>query len=429
MFQEITIKNFMSYRDEVTFTFEATKDSTFEESQVVEVAPGVRLLRFALIYGSNASGKSNLLKALEYLRGFWGKIREDKNSGTDVIPFLLDKETPHAPTEFKITFYVEGKKFKYSLSLDDKKVIEEKMDYYPGNQPKNLFTRELSNGQSVIKFNPSVQKVSDTVRDEITVKCLPNMSFFATRNRVNCSLTHIDEGKEWLESHLMQPITPSIRMIDYAGREIERDPALKKYMLDFVKTADFNISDLETKTEHIHLPKQVCEQIKNDKNLSQALKDEVLSNPFIDNTETVFEHSVVNSRGAETYKLSTGLQSRGTQRTIGVETAIYKAMKRQGLLPIDELETSLHPMLIEFILENFLREKNESQLIVTTHYDPLLNTINDLLRKDSVWFTEKNEDGNTIIYPLTDFKGLNRIHSYQKAYKNGRFGAIPNIMI
>ena len=428
MFQEITISNFLSYRDTVTFSFEATKDTTFESTQVVEVSPGTRLLRFALVYGSNASGKSNLLNAFEFLREFWHNIAKDKNEDTGVIPFLLDKDTPEMPSEFQIVFFVGDKKYRYSLSVDKRIVHFEKLDYYPGNQPKNLFTREYSNGQSVIKFNPSVQKVGDTVKNEITVKCLPNMSFFAARDMVNCSLTLIDEGKDWLEKHLMPSITPSTRMIDYAGKEMGKDNKLKEYMLRFVHTADFNISNIDTETRRINLPKDLCDHIKNDVHLTQEQKDELLSKPFYDKPETLFEHSVINSRGKETYQLPTELQSRGTQRTIGVETAIYKVMERQGLLPIDELETSLHPVLVELVLEKFLREKNQSQLIVTTHYDPLLNTLDDLMRKDSVWFTEKNEDGNSILYPLTDYKGLNRIRSYQKAYRNGRFGAIPNIM-
>ena len=429
MFQEITISNFFSYRDPVTFSFEATKDTMSESNQVVEVAPKVRLLRFAIIFGPNASGKSNLLKAFEFLREFWRHVSRDNNESTGVVPFRFDTEKPGEASHFQLVFYVGDKKFKYSLALDSKIVYSEKLDFYPGSQPKNLFTREFQSGQSVIRFNQSVQKVSETVKDAITVKCLPNMSFFAARNMVNCSLTFIDEGKVWLEKHLMQAITPSTMMMDYAGREICKNNRLKDYMLDFVRLADFNISNIDTETRHVDLPKPLCEQIKHDSSLSQSQKDEILSKPYYDKTETMFEHSVVNSRGEERYHLSAELESRGTQRTIGVEAAIFNAMERNGLLPIDELETSLHPFLIEYILEKFLREKNESQLIVTTHYDPLFNTIDDLLRKDSVWFTEKDKDGNSILYPLSDYKGLNRIRSYQKAYRNGRFGAIPDILI
>ena len=86
--------------------------------------------------------------------------------------------------------------------------------------------------------------------------------------------------------------------------------------------------------------------------------------------------------------------------------------------------------LLDFILDRFLKkENNESQLLVTTHYDPLLDTIDDLFGKDSVWFTDKQEDGNTELYPLTDFKGLNKLSSIRKSYKNGQFGAVPEIYV
>ena len=96
--------------------------------------------------------------------------------------------------------------------------------------------------------------------------------------------------------------------------------------------------------------------------------------------------------------LPNNLQLDGTRRTFGIETAIYEAIERQAFMAIDEIESSLHPDLVEFILEKFLREKNESQLLITSHYDPLLNTVDDLLRKDSIWFTEKT---NQVPHPYT----------------------------
>ena len=98
MVQELKIRNFLSFRDEVILSFEATKDNTFEDCQVVEVVPGVRLLRLALIYGANASGKSNLLSALDFLHEFWFERKEDLDQSTDAVPFLLDTETPIEPS-------------------------------------------------------------------------------------------------------------------------------------------------------------------------------------------------------------------------------------------------------------------------------------------------------------------------------------------
>ena len=116
-------------------------------------------------------------------------------------------------------------------------------------------------------------------------------------------------------------------------------------------------------------------------------------------------------------------ESDGTIRTFGLAAQVQKILERDAFLAVDEID--LHAKLIEYIIERFLKESEQAQLL-TTHYDGLLGE-EDLLRKDNVWFTEKNLDGSSVLYPLTDFKGLNRISSLQKAYKFGKFGAVPNL--
>ena len=106
---------------------------------------------------------------------------------------------------------------------------------------------------------------------------------------------------------------------------------------------------------------------------------------------------------------------------------MYGANSQGALLPIDEIETSMHPALIEHVLYDFLKTGGESQLLVTTHFDYLLELVNDLIRTDCVWFTEKGDDGATSLYSLAEFAGINKIRSLQRAYRGGRFGATPNI--
>ena len=396
MIQEFTVKNFRSFKDKVTLSFEATRDTTFESSHVVEVAPGVRLLRLALIFGANASGKSNLLAAFDYLRIFWFHQPADLYAPTESIPFLLDKVTPQEPTEFGLKFYTAGKKYWYVLILDTHHVISEKLYFYKSAQPTLLFSRSFENGQSVIRFNPSIVRVDATVSREIAVRCLPNMSFFAAKKMINYSLPHINDASDWMRQRTHQVIDPGTTMSDYAGKMVLNNDALKKYLVDFVHRADFNITDIGAEK-------------------------------YADHVRTYFEHTVKNSRGTEKYILSNDLQSLGTRRTFGIETAIYSAILNNEFLPIDEIESSLHPDLTEFILEQFFKSDSRSQLLVTTHYDPLLDTVDDLIRKDSVWFTEKGEDGCSDLYSLVEFKGLRKIKSFQKSYRNGAFGAVPNI--
>jgi hypothetical protein len=402
MIQELKIKNFMSFRDEVTLSFEATKDTTFEDYHVVEVAHGVRLLRFAMVYGANASGKSNLLHAIEFLHDFITTKTGDIEENTTVEPFKLDINTLGHPSEFSIKFYVDSTKYWYEAKLDQQRVYLERLYYYTSNQPTKLFERTWANGESVLTFNPSVIKISNAAKEELSLKCLPNMSFFAARKQVNVAMKEIDTAREWLINNIMQIVEPHSRMFDFAKYELLENDNLKQYLLDFVHQADFNISDLKADT------------IKTGRGIEQV--------------RTQFVHTVTNSHGTEQYTLPADSQSAGTKRTIGIEAAVFHALKKQSFLAIDEIEASLHPELVEFIIQQFLSQKSRAQLLVTTHYDPLLNTVgDDLIRKDSVWFTEKDDSGNTDLYSLVEYKGLNRIRSLQKAYRNGVFGALPNI--
>lgn len=427
MIQEIRIKNYLSFRDEVVLSFEATKDTTFEECQVVNVTPKVRLLRFALIYGANASGKSNLLNAMDFLCGFWFDKKSDIDEETGVVPFLLDTETPNEPSEFNIKFFVGDKRYWYALVLDNKQVIKEDLYVYNSVQPSLVFSRELDGTASLIKLNASLVKANATIVEQLNVKCLSNMSFFAARNQVNCSLAYIDEVRDWMKNNMMPIIEPGTRLFEYAGKQMEKNAELKAYILDFVHKADYNITDVYTEREKVPIPNFVKASIMEDKDIPEKAKEKMLTDNALERLRTDFQHTVKNKRGEENYRLPNSLQSEGTKRTFGIEAAIYEAIKTNGILPIDEIESSLHPELVEFIIEKFLKEKSRSQLIVTSHYDPLLNTVDDLIRKDSVWFTEKEKDGHTTLYSLTDFKGLSKISSFQKSYRNGVFGALPNI--
>lgn len=216
-------------------------------------------------------------------------------------------------------------------------------------------------------------------------------------------------------------------MFEYAGKKMYSDNELKQYMLNFIRKADFNITGINTKKESKPIPDFVRSAILENNEISKSAKEKILEEPVYESLETDFEHTVKNTRGIEKYILPNTLQSEGTRRVLGIETAIYEALKNEQILLIDEIESSLHPDLLEFVIEKFLSKKNRSQLLVTSHYDPLLNAVDNLFRKDSVWFTEKEEDGNSKLYSLVEFKGLNKLSSYQKSYRNGLFGAVPKI--
>lgn len=430
MIQEFKVSNYLSFRDEAILSFEASKENYMEENHVVAVSNDVRLLRLAVIYGANASGKSNLLEGLERLRGFWFDKKKDIDEPTGFVPFLLDQETPHAPSKFELKFWVNDTKYWYQLEVDQRQVHSEKLYYYKSVQPTMLFSRSLENGQSVIRFNAQAVKVASAVSEEITLKCLPNMSFFAARNKVNCSLPLIDSARDWMKTVMMPIIEPESEMFQYAGAKIQESEELKKYILSFMRRADTNITDISVEKENVQLPSYLRNAIVEDKDMPDSTKEKLLGENSISRMRAMFEHTVRNSRGEERYYLPKEAQSAGTQRVLGLETALYRAMTDERFLFVDELESSLHPDVLMLVVKAFLEKGGRSQLVFTTHYDPLLNTVDhDLLRKDSVRFTEKDSSGNTTLFPLTDIRGLNKISSFQRSYRSGLFGALPHIQL
>lgn len=429
MILELKIKNFLSFKEEVTFSFEATKDKSFEDYQVVEVAPNTRILRLAIVYGANASGKSNLIEAFEFLRHFWFNKPESKDKSTGVIPFLLDKHTPQKPSEFSLVFYIDGVKHMYSLELEKKKVISEKLYVYPGTQPALIFDRVLNNEISEITFNPKRVKISQTAKDEISIKCLVNMSVLAAYNQVNVAIPEIDAVVKWIKHHYNLPcIEPDTGLVSYTETAISKNQETKEYILNFLRRADFNISDVNTEIIKENVSEDMISFLLNEiKDVPNDEKERLKKEKTIRLAKTEFEHCIKNTEGKEEfYKLQKNYQSQGTLRTFGLSGVIHKTIEANAFLAIDEIESSLHPRLVEFIIEDFFKQKGQSQLLLTTHYDGLLEE-DDLLRKDSIWFTNKKENGATELYSLADFKGVNRISSLQKAYKYGKFGATPNI--
>lgn len=427
MIQELKIKNFLSFKDEVRFNFEASSDKFAEESQVVQINENTRLLRFAIVYGYNASGKSNLLMVLDFLAYFWSAKRKDLDAETGVVPFKLDRASTDEPSSFELVFYVGNTKYWYQLELDQHQVYLEKLSYYKTTQPIMLFERTLKDGQSDIQFNPKAEKISPAAKDMISVNCLKNMSFFVARNQVNVSLPLIDAAKDWMRNQLMPIISPTMGLTSYAQRLTAENKNLISYLVKFLHEADFNISDISSNVIVKQLTDEAIKFLTEDNGgedeASAKELERIKKERTIRQIQTIFEHTVKNTNGTETYQMDKKDESTGTMRTFGVEAALFEALRNAAVLPVDEFETSLHPTLQEKVLYEYLKTQSRSQLIITTHNDGLLDLVDDLIRKDSVWFTEKKPSGVTELYKLTDFRGVNRLSSIREAYKNKRFGA------
>ncbi len=431
MIQELKFKNFLSFRDEAAFSFEPTKDDPI--NRVATMKDGTKLLRFAVVFGANASGKSNFLEALDFLRRFWTEVPSRNDLSTRVIPFLLDKDTPSEDTTFEMKFYVDDVRYWYKLSLNKERVSGESLYFYESVQPTRIFSREYVDGRSVVKFNPAAVKLKSAEVDAINLNCWKNMSFFASMTKVNMTIERVSEVINWIGDKFLPGINRSTELSGYAKEKMLKDEAFRKYLTSFIKTADLRVSEISVKeTAHV-LSEQQLKMVSEAPFIDEEQKASILACGSISDIDTRFKVSVKNARGEEEYILPESRQSAGTTRVIEIESAIYTTIKDQAFLHVDEIEASLHPSLLDFVLNEFLKanDNNRSQLLVTTHYDPLLDSldVNDLFGKDSVWFTEKKEDGNTELYPLTDFKGLNKLSSIRKSYKNGQFGAVPEIYV
>lgn len=428
MVHELRIKNFLSFKEETTISFEASKDTFKEDTLLVTMADGTRLSRIEIVYGANASGKSNLLAAFEYLFWFWKRRTDDQDTPTEVEPFALDSETPSQPTEFNLKLYVNNKKYVYQLILNPKVVLSEKLYVYNSNQPSLLLHRELVDGNTALKFNTLLIKVPAAVKEELTAKCLNNTSFFASRKSVNCNLGEIDDVRDWMINHTLPVIELGQHMFTYAESKMLDYEDAKNHLLVFSHQIGLNIEDMIVEKDYMPLTPEMIQFMQSTGRLSEESVIKLNKDPRMQTGfKTDFRISVNNSRGREVYTLPKSNQSDGTLRSLGVETAIYVAEQNNKLLPIDEIESSLHPMLLKYMIQRFLNTPSRSQLILTTHYDPLFKAADDYLRKDSFWLMDKREDGNSVLYPLISKNGVNKMRSLQRAYLNNKLGALPKI--
>lgn len=402
MIAEIKFKNMFSFRDETVLSFEADKSKDLESYHVVELAPDVKLLKLAVIYGANASGKSNIIKVCDFIRSFITCTPLNKAELIKIVPFLLNRTSKEQASEFSVSFYaMNGDKairYVYSVLLETTHIVREALIYYLSQQPATVFERSMENNVSSIKFGQKV-KISTAAKEEITLKCLPNMSVFAAYMQVNTNIAEMETALQYLTKQMMPAIVPTSSLSRYAEEAIKKETA-KEYILRYLQEADFNISNISSK--------------------EQETKKGVVN-------YTMYQHKVSSGLGGnDYYEFPELYESDGTIRTFGLASQIQNSIGSNAFLAVDEIESSLHPKLIEYMIERFLKESKQAQLLLTTHYDGLLGE-EDLLRKDNIWFAEKNTDGASVLYPLTDFKGLNRISSLQKAYKFGKFGAVPNL--
>lgn len=408
----------------MSFSFEATSDTTLSDYYVAEQNDGTRILKMVMVYGANASGKSNLIEAFEFLNNFTKHIPEEKEGGTPFVPFLFG-ETAKGPGTFELLFYANGKKHKYLLVINENTVLEERLFIYPGTQPAAIFNRHYDAQKkiSVLEFGSKI-KISNQAIEAIQLKTLKNASVFAAYKQVNLAIPELERVVEWFDNQYLNAINPYTDLTNFSDNAIKSNQKVKKHALRFLKEADFNITDVLFEDNVRKVPEEMLKFIEAAP-ITEEERATILKEKMLHFEEKIFRHRVVSEGNEKFHNLPENRQSQGTLRYYGLSAPFFHAIKNNAFLPIDEIGSALHPLLVMHFLKEFLQRSEKAQLLFTTHNMSLLNE-KDMLRKDAIWFTEKGEDGATDLYSMADFNFRKEL-SFYNAYKIGKFGGIPEL--
>ena len=422
MIAEFKIRNFYSLRDEQTLSFIPTNDDTSRDIYTEEVADGVSLLKIGCIYGSNASGKTNILKALDFFSRFMVDDSLNKGDEIGVVPFLLDDVSRQERTQFEMTFYLNREKYKLNLVLDNKVIYEETLQVYSSVQPTLLYKRTFNAEKDAtdIVFGGKVGLVKKS-REAIEGNAINNRTVIAAFGKSNVEKSRLNLVYEFFSQRIAPIMYPHSSLMGFTKRRItkDKDGRLKKFILHFLKASDFNISDISIHEEEVNITPEMELMIKNTSGMPAKAKEEILKKGTLHSDEMFFVHHTSNGDK----ELDEELESRGTKRYMGLATILYDLLVRSVILPVDEIETSIHYELLSFFIKVFLvNSKRGGQLIVSTHDINLLDE--DYIRRDVIWFTDKNDCGETQLIRLSTL-GLHKTLSVYNAYKQEKLVDLP----
>ena len=393
MIIEFSVKNFLSFKDKVTFSMTANNITGLDDNYIT--INDKKILKTSALYGANASGKSNLFKILSIVADMLNKSSiYDINYKLPIVPFKFDKESLNNPSEFEIRLLINNIRYVYGFKANQKEIIEEYLYYYPNGRETKVFDRVNVNSYS---FN---QKDERILKD-IATKNTNNKFFLATATNWNFSKTK--DVYDFLTSKIK--ICFNIEDLKKKAFNIyaHENPKLKEFTLDFLKKTDFNIEDykiveFDSESEY---PFLIMENSKS--------------------YQVLFKH-----KGSSEY-LSFDEESLGTKMVFSLIPFINNTINQKGVLVIDELDKSLHPYLVNYIVSMFNdKEINKgAQLIFNTHDTNLLNL--NVLRRAQIWFTEKNDkNGECDLYSLSDYS-VRKSENIEKGYMLGKYGGVPFI--
>lgn len=404
MVLEIRIKNFFSIKEEVILDLRAGTLNTEKSrslSQNVFDYKDETILKMVAMYGANASGKSNVIKAIRFCHAMvFESHKHNENSRFVYKPFKF-KGAAKKPSTYFIRFIANDITYKYSFSLLDSKVLSESLYYYPEGKKAKVFVRDETRGPSkrdIYSFGRSVIKRPYDVTESTSDKTL----FISRASQMDREIPKI------IFNYFYSSFI--LRYTGYGSNNIENFiEEYKPNILKALSLADSDIVDFKIRT--------VREKGKSIK-------------ANIETEEIYFEDKELESLEIKTYhKADPNVafdfmteESEGTRKLFFLMLAIIEIIKNNKVLLIDEIEDSLHPAIVEYIIQLF-NSGQQAQLIFTTHNTNLLDL--DKFRKDQIWFVNKNDKAYSELYSLYDYSDFRDTMNLEKAYLQGRFDSIP----
>lgn len=411
MLVEFRVKNFRSLRDEQVLSLVASKDKTLADTHILDTGLTAvpHLLKSAAIYGANASGKSNLIKALQYMRGVVMESAALPPSQTfSVQPFQLDVESDSQATEFEVTFILDGIRYQYGFAMTQQRIVAEHLLVYKAFKPQRWFERRFdeATGKDIYEFGPGL-KGSKSVWEGAT---RPNALFVSMAVQLNSEA--LRPVFDWFAAGLVI-FNEQAQIGPHFSIQMLKQPDGRKQICDFLSAADISIADIDVKTRKVP---------------GQAVHFDLLAGKTEVRTEEIEEHQLLFSHVTEKGKAVFGLmdESGGTRNLLFLAGPVLDILRKGLILVIDELDTSLHTLLVRELVRLFHRpdvNTGGAQLIFTTHDTSLLDAP-DLFRRDQVWLVEKDAQQASTLVALSEFSPRKN-EALERGYLMGRYGGVP----
>ncbi|MCJ7773291.1 MAG: ATP-binding protein [Desulfobacterales bacterium] len=422
MLVEFKVANYRSFSEEQTLSLVASKDTQLSDNCVDQGK--LRLLKAVGIYGPNASGKSNLIKALSTMRDIIEKPGKP-GERLPVTPFKLHDKYSNEPTSFEVTFIHEESRYQYGFTATSKRIHDEWLYAYPKGRSRDIaqtwFERKFNRKTEETEWNFGSYLKGE--REKLKDRTINNVLFLSAGAQWNNK--QLTTVHEWFSDKLLiilpseRPTVTTLDMVMDAQEDEKLKERLYAYLGGIMRSADFGIHGINVKKREID-PK-----VGSPPFAVMIRKSGLRKHKSGVSIEVKLIHRA-EPGGKEVYFASQE-ESNGTKRFFELVGPWLSAVTEGRALLVDELEASLHPHLVHALLKSFQDPKLSSagaQLIFTTHDTTLLDP--ELFRRDQIWFTEKDKHGSTRLYSMLDYKPR-KGEAMQKGYLSGRYGALPII--